>query len=316
MRIQIQELQKKLPLIIAVACGILAILLLNVYLKRKETELLEKARQVKAAKPPEPPPIKLARVLVAQKDIPSQTIITQSDLAIREVPVDYVQPSVAIYLEDVVGWISSVPINAGEQILKTMLLPPGKIGKSLSEITPGGKRAITVSVDNSSNIVDLIKPGDHVDILVFIAPPAETVKTTGTQDAKGANATLRLVPLFQSVEVLAVGGKTVAPSSMSKTTEKTGGLSTGQGTVTFALSPQEAILLSFVQEHGKIKLSLRSSNDVEAEAIKPADWDSLLRYLYPERAFDAEGKEPVVEIYRGLTKEVVPLSGIKPETKK
>lgn len=313
MQIQIQEIQKRLPLIIAVACGILAILLLNIYLQRKETELLEKAKQAKAAKPTEQPQVRLGVILVAQKDIPAQTIITQSDLSLREIPVDYIQPGAAVYMNEVVGQISSVPINTGEQILKTILLPPGKIGKSLSEITPEGKRAITVLVDNTSNIVDLIKPGDHVDILAFIAPPSDTLKTAG----EGETSTLRLVPLFQSVEVLAVGGKTVIPPvDTSTTTEKARGLTVTQETVTFALSPQEAVLLSFVQEHGKIKLSLRSSDDVEAEAIKPADWDSLLRYLYPERALDSEGKQPVVEIYRGVTKEVIPLSGIKPETKK
>lgn len=80
----------------------------------------------------------------------------------------------------------------------------------------------------------------------------------------------------------------------------------GSGTVTLALSPQEAVLLSFVQEHGKIKLNLRSSGDTQKESIKPADWDTLLQYLYPTSVI--EGKQAVVEIYRGLKKEIVPLT--------
>ena len=79
-------------------------------------------------------------------------------------------------------------------------------------------------------------------------------------------------------------------------------------TVTLALKPQEAILLSFVQEHGKIKLSLRSSEDAKIESIKPADWDTLFEYLYPPRRPGLEEKQPVVEIYRGLHREVIPLS--------
>ena len=304
----IQKIQKKLPLIIAIACGILAILLLNIYLRRKENELIYKAQQAQeAAKPVQPPPVKMGIVLVAQRDIPPQVLITQSDLLIKEVPVEFIQPSAVIDLDSVIGQISAVPITAGEQILKTNLLPPGKIGKSLAQITPEGKRAITVLVDNSSKIVDLIKPGDYVDVFVLIAPPG------GPAVAQHAETTERLVPLFQGIEVLAVGGKMVAKADTTEKKETRGGLTeTGSNAVTFALSPQDAVLFSFVQEHGKIKLTLRSSEDTQKEPIKPADWDSLLRYLYPEKNFDMEGKQPVVEIYRGATKEVIPL----PETKK
>jgi len=55
-------------------------------------------------------------------------------------------------------------------------------------------------------------------------------------------------------------------------------------------------------------LALRASEDVQAEPITPADWDSLFEYLYPSGRLDLEGGQPVVEIYRGLKREVIPLS--------
>ena len=302
---QIKKIQEKLPVIIAVACGILAIVLLSIYLKRREGEIWEKIRQVqrRQTQPTQPAP-QLGVVLVAKNDIPPQIPITPDDVLIKEIPVEYIQPGAVTSFDEVIGQITSIPITAGEQILKTELLPPGKISKSLSEITPAGKRAVTVPVDNMASIANLIRPGDYVDVLTLITIPEATA-----QPSKKSSAP-RLISLFQAVEVLAVGGEFVAPSEISRTAKKeqAKAISAGSGTVTLALSPQEAALLSFVQEHGKIKLTLRSSEDTQKEAIKPADWDTLFQYLYPPTELGPEGRQPVVEVYHGLRKEIMPLS--------
>jgi len=296
---QIQHIQKRLPLIIAIACGIWAILLLNSYLKRRESEIWERIKQAQGQAQPAQPPAQMAVVLVAGKDIPAQVPITPGDLLIKEIPVEYIQPGAVTSLDEVMGQIASLPIATGEQILKSKLLPPGKIGKSLSEITPPGKRAVNVSVDNMASIANLIQPGDYVDVLALITMP----ETAG--GAKSSEP--RLISLFQNVEVLAVGGE-FTPASEAAKKEQAKATSATAG-VTFALSPQEAVLLSFVQEHGKIKLALRSSDDTQKEAIKPADWDTLFQYLYPSKEGSGQpGQRPVVEVYRGLNKELVPLT--------
>jgi Flp pilus assembly protein CpaB len=108
-----------------------------------------------------------------------------------------------------------------------------------------------------------------------------------------------------------VGGEFAIPLGVSPAGEKARARrqsAAAANTVTLALGPQEAILLSFVQEHGRIKLTLRSSEDAEIESVKPADWDTLFEYLYPKRRVVLEGEQPVVEIYRGLQRDVIPLS--------
>jgi len=298
---QIQEIQKKLPLIIAVACGILAIALLNIYLKQRESEIWTKIKQVQQqTKPPvqpQQPQPQMAIALVAQRDIPAQAPISASDVGIKEIPKEYIQPGAVVSLEEVIGQIASVEIAAGEQILKTKLLPPAKVKKTLSEITPEGKRAVVVSVDNTSSVVGLIQPGNYVDVFALISPPAGVGKAGVTPT--GSN----LVPLFQNVKVLTVGTEF---SQVQMKEPAKGASPSAVGTVTLALSPKEAVLLSFVQEHGKIKLALRSSGDTRVEQIDSADWDTLFQYLYPPK--ESISQEPVVEIYRGLQKETVPLS--------
>ncbi|MFH1640807.1 MAG: Flp pilus assembly protein CpaB [Candidatus Omnitrophota bacterium] len=300
---QIQHLQKKFPLIIAIAFGVLAIILLNVYLKQKEADLLvkvEKTLRSGGTRTSGGQTQQIGVVLLAQKDIPAQTPITPADLMIKEIPVAYIQPGAVASLDQIIGQISSVPISAGEQILSTKIAPPGKISKTLSGITPEGKRAITTTIADFSSIAGLITPGDHVDVSAYItSPPGGSL--IGIEEAGRP----QLVSLFQDVIVLAVGGDFGSMTAKKESAKATGTSATG--TVTLALNPQEAALLTFVQEHGKIKLVLRSLDDVKTEEVKTADWDSLFQYLDPTAKKGPEQKESVVEIYHGLRKETVPL---------
>jgi pilus assembly protein CpaB len=302
---QIQQIQKRLPLIVAIACGIWAILLLNSYLQRREAEIWKRIKQNQQQAQPARQEVRMAVVLIAGKDIAPQVPITPADIAIKEIPVEYIQPGVVSSIEEAVGQIASTPIIAGEQILKTKLLPPGKIGKSLSEITPPGKRAVSISPANIVNIANLIRPGDHVDVLALITLPDRT----GQANVKAPSP--RLIPLFQNVEILAVGSEFVASlaAAASQQAKKEPAKAVAAGTtITLALDPQQAVLLTFVQEHGKINIDLRSSEDTKQESVKEADWDTLFQYLYPPKENGASGQQQqVVEIYRGLNKEIVPL---------
>jgi len=303
-----QKLREKLPLIIAVFSGVLAILLLNVYLRNREAEIWQRVKEAQKQFQPTKPPEKTGIVLLAQQDIAPQTPITAEDLAIREIPVNYIQPGAVSSLGEVIGQIASVPIAAGEQILTTKLLSPVKVGKTLSEITPPGMRAVTVSVDKISSVAGLIKPGDFVDVFASISPPS------GGEWAGIESKVPHIIPLFQGVEVLAVDIEFVTTRSEEDTGARAQRRPAGAETVTLALRPQEAILLSFVQEQGKIKLVLRSTEDIKTEFVKPADWDTLFRYLSPsggrvEQPQEIEeGPTAMVEVYRGLRREVMPLS--------
>ena len=76
--------------------------------------------------------------------------------------------------------------------------------------------------------------------------------------------------------------------------------------VTLALSPTEANILTFIQEQGKVRLSLRSAKDAKIESSKSITWDNISDYL-PQLRGAGEGSE-TIEIYRGLKKERIPIS--------
>lgn len=308
MPIPIQNLQKKMPLIIAFASGILALALLRVYLQQKENALIRRVEQQikiqaqQAQQSAVAPAQQMVNVLIAQKDIPAQTPVTEGDLAFREIPVEYIQPGAVTSVGQAVGQITSVPIAAGEQLLRGKLLPPGKSGQSLSEITPEGKRALTITVDRMADVAALFRPGDYVDVLAFITPPP------AADGSKVAPPGPKLVTLSQDVKVLAVGSQLASLPGVSPALKAGEPKGASSGTITLALSPQEAVLISFVQEHGKIKLTLRSPEDNKRGSNQLVGWDTLLRYLYPSVPTEEPGAEETVEVYHGLNKEIMPLT--------
>lgn len=281
--------KKYLPLIIAGALGLIATFLINVYLKQKTQEAQQ---QVIATQK------NLTTVVVARQDISSGTVIEENMLKEETVRKDMLQPRAAISIDRVANKITLAPISKGEQVLLNKLTISG-LETSLSTKVPRGKRAITIPVDNISSVGGMIRPGDHVDVMGMVPVPAMTPE--GKQVAQ-----LSTMPLFQDVLVLAVGQEFTA--AIPGATGEKKGEKTLSPVITLALVPQEANLIAFVQEQGKIRLVLRSPEDTQVQPPVPASWDTLFRTVMPQ-AFQEQPKEApkpkkTVEIYRGLNKEV------------
>lgn len=282
-------IKKHLPLIIAGVCGLIAVVLINTYIQQKTEEARKKAVFTQQS---------LTTVVVAKQDIPSGTVIKDTMLKEEKVYKDMLQPRAATSIDRVVEKIAIAPIAKGEQVLLNKVTISEEV-TSLSMKVPAGKRAITIPVDNISSVGGMIRPGDHVDIIGM-------VPTQGLS-AEGKTVTqMTTMPLFQDVLVLAVGQEITGSVAVKK--EEAKALSTA---ITFALSPQEANLIAFVQEQGKVRLVLRSPGDTQVQPPAPANWDTLFRTVMPQ-AFKEQApqlKEPPkpqkkVEIYRGLQKEI------------
>lgn len=291
------DIQKRLPLIIAVVLGLVAVIFANSYLKQREQEIAARARSRE----------KVAQIVVAKEDIPRGAHIERRMVALQKMPEQSIQPRATSSIERVIDKITIAPISEGEQILLNKLASSAQAFDSLSYHTPPGKRAITIPVDNISSVGGMIRPSDYVDILGVVP---EIVKTLdGEQVTRYAT-----VPLFQKVLVLAVGSSLKgAPAVQTKRGER----SPVANTITIALSPQETTMIAFVQEQGKLRFILRSPADTEVSQVYPANWDTLFMYLFPERQKMLEAMTqqepqkieapPEVEIYRGTRRELVPL---------
>ena len=294
--------RQKIIIIIGVLLALMAVFMTKAYIDQQRNQVIDEAKK-KIASIEKNIAKNEVKVLVANKDIARGAAITAENTEISIIPEQYRQPQ-AVSADRAIGMVAVVPISKGEQLSLNKLAQPRQLG-GLAEGTPVGKRAITIAVDNISSVGGLVKPGDYVDVMALVPVPVQA------PDGKQVNQ-MAVMPLFQNVLVLAVGQDIGAITSASgkKEAEKR---SDNSPLITLALQPQDANLIAFVQEQGKLRLTLRSPADSQMQATQPASWDTLFRYLMPpkQEVPEPETKAPAtdyVEIYRGLNKERVPLS--------
>lgn len=148
---------------------------------------------------------------------------------------------------------------------------PSLAKSTLSLMTPAGKRAYTVRIDPLSAVGGMINPGDFVDILAHLNMPdpnsGKTEKVTSI--------------VFQNVKILAVGTNLQA----------TGGYEQQQGAgalnVTFAFTPEEASLMSFMEKNGQLQLVLRGPSETQVQKpLQKADWQNLAEYVLEKQETD------------------------------
>ena len=292
--------------IILIAGGILAIaavIMVNAYIKQQRQETQAQAKKALANIQ-----VNQTAVLVAKQDIPKGSVIGSEMLETAIVPNKFVQPNAATSLDRVSDMVTVAVISKGEQITLTKLSSKQQRGGgNLAGLTPVGTRAITISVDSIASLGGMIKPGDYVDVIAMVLVPA--------QGAGGEQGTqVAVLPLFQNILILAVGQDTrggMAQEEASRYASKKEE-NASVGLITLALDPQQASLIAFVQEQGKIRLTLRSPADAQVGPIQPASWETLFKYIMPAPAAPAEksveDNTVYVEVYRGLNKEKMPLS--------
>ncbi|MBP2639424.1 MAG: Flp pilus assembly protein CpaB [Firmicutes bacterium] len=179
-------------------------------------------------------------VVVATVDIPGRTVITKEMVKVVMVPTDLVQPGAANDLSKVVGVMSRVPVNLGDQITDRRLAIEGKVSGFVGAI-PSDKRAFTIAANDISGVAGFLKAGDYVDVVVTLA---------GKGDSEEGVSKM----LFQNVLVLAYNRN----DNMESTgTKDKSGAAEKMSSVTLAVSPREATVLALASESGKVSLALR-----------------------------------------------------------
>ena len=264
-------MSKGARILIAIFLGLLAALFGMLYLAGQKRRIEGGATNV--------------AVYVAAQSIPANVELTPDMLTTREIPQIYLQPSVITRSEvadpTLVEGVTLVPIQAGEQIIRTKLwegtTPP------LSEDIPAGVVAISVSQETNAparNVHANLQPRDRVDILAaiqFIKPPKEKF--------------LEVRPLFYDVEVIAVD--TTTPQSIAREFSAEGLVESDEDkkleTVTVLLPPADAQQLILAQELGSVWFILRGEAEYEDYRYETWDQDRFLQSQY--RLWDEDTME-------------------------
>lgn len=232
----------KLPLLLSLLFGVLAAGLAFPLLTKKEDTAAV-------------PVVTTMPIVVAARDIPARTVLTEDMLTFASVPVDNVHPQAVTDIQPVVGKVLQYPLVAGEPLLQPKLAEVQE-SLGLSSQVPSGTRAISVEVNDIRGSAGLINPGDKVDVYAAFE-----------QSRVGLNMG---VLVLQDVTVIAVAQELTPPDPNAVPADGTDPSATdSQGndrtrTVTLAVQPDQAEKLVMADVLGTLRLGLRNAKDVSA----------------------------------------------------
>ncbi|MGD9472195.1 MAG: Flp pilus assembly protein CpaB [Novosphingobium sp.] len=191
------------------------------------------------------------KVLVAQRALPTGTIITADAITFQPWPKELVSRAYFIDGEadmtKLLGTVVRHPVTAGEPVTQGSLVRPGDRG-FLAAALGAGMRAVTIPVSAKTGVSGFVFPGDRVDLVL-----TQTVKGDDGAPLKASETFLRNVRVLatdQSTESSTVDGKTVVRAFK---------------TVTLEVTPKIAEKVAVAQTIGTISLSLRSIADSAGE---------------------------------------------------
>ncbi|MCB2048110.1 MAG: Flp pilus assembly protein CpaB [Novosphingobium sp.] len=190
------------------------------------------------------------KVLVAQRALPTGTIITADSINFEDWPEELVKDAYFIDGEadmtKLLGTVVRFPITAGQPVTQGALVAPGDRGFLAAALGPG-MRAVTIPVSAKTGVAGFVFPGDRVDLVL-----TQTVSGEG-QPLKASEtilSNLRVLATDQSTESETVEGKTVVRAFR---------------TVTLEVTPRIAEKIAVAQTIGSLSLSLRSLADSQAQ---------------------------------------------------
>ncbi|HEY4252517.1 MAG TPA: Flp pilus assembly protein CpaB, partial [Roseomonas sp.] len=250
------------------------------------------------APPPAPEPALERVVVVARADIPRGAVVEPQMLAtlrVERVP----DGGIATDAAAVVGRVALERIAAGQMV------PAGQLSQSpaaagLAVLVPAGMRAMTLRVAEDTGIGGLVRPGDIVDLLIATRDDQSGDQPPGQQRAQAPDLA-RVVA--ESVKVLAIGEQLERDPQQGNAARQA-----MVRPVTFAVSPEQSLLIGLTRGDGGYLLSLRNPEDLASTHLPRVTRAQLLATpmpdATPEPAEPPPPARPSVEILRGAQRSV------------
>jgi pilus assembly protein CpaB len=248
---------------LALGCGLVASVGIN--------QVMSKGSPVVQA------PSEKVAVFAAKKEINMNDLITPDMLTTKQLPKDVVPQGALTSLKDVEDRRAATKIIVDDILVDAKLLGKGEKGRGSDHIPPG-MRSIAIKVDATSTSGFLVKPGDHVDLMVYL-------RKNGGQ---GVQSTM-IKTFLQNVRVFAADNVlTEAPDGKGQKTMKT---------ISLLVTQEQAEVVTMAANVGKITLSLRSPKDGDvSENTSPTLFRKLLEDLdTPEKKLE-EKPEPTLPV--------------------
>ena len=230
--------------------------------------------------------------VVAAKPLAAYRAIERD--AVKLVPVAVAPAKYYTRLDDAIGKLPLVDIEAGTPITERYF----KEGNVLARAIPAGHEAVSVEVNDVIAVGGFLRPGDVVDVLVFLR------SNSGLEQPQAR-------VLLNQVRLLAYEERIIDQPEGLQNAE--GGEQKQQRrarTAVLAVPQADTTRLMLGASLGELRLALHSASDVPAEAKPAADKTITLAELSRRGPAPADKSvrprpAPSVEIYRGSQRERV-----------
>ena len=193
-------------------------------------------------------------VIVAMRDLELGAPLTQAMVQEVPWPTGAVPAGSFSDLKKLEGRVVRSPMYKGEPVLEPKLAPEGTKG-GLTSIIPGGKRAISVKVNEVIGVAGFALPGSYVDIMV---------NTMDNKDKREKEAVSKIV--LRRILVLAVAQEANRDETKPKVVSA----------VTLEVTPEEAEKIDLARSIGSLSLVLRNSIDQQDTETAGMRLDDLL----------------------------------------
>lgn len=214
-----------------------------------------------------------ANVLIARTDIPERTVLKEDLVDVMSVPRKYMaqdcfEVKTQSDIKLIANLVSRVRIPKGNQITQSALVSLSPEAGLSTKIPPGYRGAI---LPVETDLLQLVKPGDRVDILVtFDALMAGNAKETVT------------ATILQNVLVLGVGqnlgqGLSAKQFQAKSSAEQQVAAFAEKGVLSLALNPNEAQYLFLAMKQGTTSVVMRGLGDIEMHPMEMASFRRLFR---------------------------------------
>jgi pilus assembly protein CpaB len=273
-------MRNKAAIVVSVVLGLLAVLLMMVYVNSRESDLLQLSE--------------MRDVYVAAADILPNTMIDERLIQRIQVPANYLQPTAMASAPDLVGRVVSVGVPRGAQILASYLEGAG--ATALSYEVPRGRRAVTIAVSDVTGVGGLVRPGNYVDILGTFEFGRPVSNQGGVLTYAEERVETRT--MLQNVPVIAVNQEHRLERAAPRTPDQALAAAAEDPAaavepapevqiqnVTVLVGPREVQQLVLAQQIGTLTLALRSNLDAgQTEDLGTLDPLGLLNIQVPVKA--------------------------------
>ncbi|MEZ6122439.1 MAG: Flp pilus assembly protein CpaB [Planctomycetaceae bacterium] len=231
--------QTTILLVIAGACGLVAMLGVKQYLASKSQK----------------EEVPMVQVLVAAAPIKQGDRLDELNTKFVTVEQRTCPEGVVTDLEQVQERSLKVPRGAGDWIMLEQLTEKGQTGAVT--IIPPGMRVATIPVDATTNHSGMLRPGNRIDLIL-----SYTGKNPETRES-----VKKVKPVLQYIEVFAVEDQVYGVSSAGENKQARN--------ISLLVDPEQMMTLQLARQQGTISTVLRSNEDKDEITIHELTDESL-----------------------------------------